>query len=440
MIKNFKIEVLILALLFFSIYFSYNFDSSLYFFFKDLNNEKHYSYLVDFFKQITVLGDSKWYFVFLVVAFFFLKLMKKSTHFNDHKINIKKIISLVVFLFASLLLSGAITQTLKHIFGRPRPNYAFDGVAEFSFFNLSSNFHSFPSGHASTIFTISIFLSILLPRIKYLFIFLACLVALSRIVVGAHFFSDIVAGLCVAFIGIKLARLIQKKYFSLDPLSYTFSLLNKNSFLLIIFWIMLVLLFTIGSSIDLFITSLFYLGGQEFVLQSFYKITIFFRKFLLPAIIIYILFLPILSFLLPIKKIYFNYKFVVKDLLFLWTISFFNLLLIVNLALKNFWGRGRPGDVFEFGGSNDFSPWYEFSNTCLSNCSFVSGDSAVGFSLAALFVLTKKYEYLWASVVLGFSIGLIRIMEGGHFFSDVVMSSVVIYLLVFLEGKFFYKK
>ena len=223
MIKKFKIELFVLVLLFFSIYFSYNFDSSLYFFFKNLNNQEHYSYLIDFFKQVTVLGDSKWYFISFVIVFFFLKAIQKSYYFTNYLENIKKINTLLVFLFIALLSSGVITQILKHIFGRPRPNYAFDGVSEFSFFNLSSNFHSFPSGHASTIFTISIFLSLIMPKIKYLFIFLALIVALSRIAVGAHFFLDIVAGACVAFMGIKIATLIQRKNFSINSLCVSFS-------------------------------------------------------------------------------------------------------------------------------------------------------------------------------------------------------------------------
>ena len=56
-------------------------------------------------------------------------------------------------------------------------------------------------------------------------------------------------------------------------------------------------------------------------------------------------------------------------------------LVFVNLVLKNFWGRARPNDVLELGGKEVFSPWYEMSNACLTNCSFVSGDASVGFSI-----------------------------------------------------------
>ena len=134
------------------------------------------------------------------------------------------------------------------------------------------------------------------------------------------------------------------------------------------------------------------------------------------------------SIFLPTKKFYFGYRFKFADIVFLWVSNIFNLLIIINFFLKNVWGRARPGDILQLGGKENFTAWYQISDSCSSNCSFVSGDASVGFSIIALYFLTKKEVFFWLSLFLGCSLGLIRIMEGGHFLSDIVMSAVILYL------------
>ena len=129
-----------------------------------------------------------------------------------------------------------------------------------------------------------------------------------------------------------------------------------------------------------------------------------------------------------------------KEVWFIFASVFINLLILVNLVLKNMWGRARPNDILQFGGKESFSPWFELSNACNTNCSFVSGDAAVGFSLIILFFITKNKIFFWGSLVAGLSIGLIRILEGGHFFSDVIMSGLIVYLLTSVQFYFFKKK
>ena len=99
--------------------------------------------------------------------------------------------------------------------------------------------------------------------------------------------------------------------------------------------------------------------------------------------------------------------------------------------LKNFWGRARPNEILELDGDSDFTPWYQITSQCESNCSFVSGDASVGFSLIVFYFLIKKEIYLWLALVFGLAIGSIRILEGGHFISDVIISGLVIFYLIF---------
>ena len=53
---------------------------------------------------------------------------------------------------------------------------------------------SFPSGHAATSFACAVVLAGLVPRVRGVVIVLATLVALSRLYVGVHFPTDVLAG------------------------------------------------------------------------------------------------------------------------------------------------------------------------------------------------------------------------------------------------------
>lgn len=61
---------------------------------------------------------------------------------------------------------------------------------------------SFPSGHTITAFAVAVSLSLFYPNMAIGLIFCAVSVGASRILLGMHFLSDVVAG---AFIGIALA-------------------------------------------------------------------------------------------------------------------------------------------------------------------------------------------------------------------------------------------
>ena len=77
---------------------------------------------------------------------------------------------------------------------------------------MNHAFHSFPSGHTSTIFIVALTLSLLTPKIKYFYLFFALIVGFSRVVVGAHYLTDVIGGIAIAFIGLKLTLWIFNKF------------------------------------------------------------------------------------------------------------------------------------------------------------------------------------------------------------------------------------
>jgi lipid A 4'-phosphatase len=112
--------------------------------------------------------------------------------------------------------------------------------------------------------------------------------------------------------------------------------------------------------------------------------------------------------------------------------------LVVNVALKDNFGRARPRDVTEFGGHKSFTPAFVISRECRTNCSFSSGDAAGGFfSLALVFALARRRR---AALVAGLAIGIVeslaRISSGAHFFSDTGVSFFV--MLITADVLYFY--
>ena len=53
--------------------------------------------------------------------------------------------------------------------------------------------------------------------------------------------------------------------------------------------------------------------------------------------------------------------------------------IVTNLIFKDHWGRPRPIDVTEFGGSDRFMPWWDPRGPCANNCSFVAGEPSGAF-------------------------------------------------------------
>ncbi|TWI68166.1 lipid A 4'-phosphatase [Desulfobotulus alkaliphilus] len=118
--------------------------------------------------------------------------------------------------------------------------------------------------------------------------------------------------------------------------------------------------------------------------------------------------------------------------------------LVVNFIFKDHWGRARPVQIESFGGKALFTPAFVMAGECQRNCSFASGHaSAAAWLLClALFARIRKYKKQmiaagWLYFVL---VGMGRIVQGGHFLSDVIFALLFVYMVaVFLERAFWPK-
>ena len=108
----------------------------------------------------------------------------------------------LAYLKAQLVVSLAVVRVLKIAVGRARPgkNPAFD------FFSLDFSHNGFPSGHATDAFVSGMFLYYLLKQsggdhYRFLPLVYAFLIAASRVFVGAHYPSDVAAGMAIGVMG-----------------------------------------------------------------------------------------------------------------------------------------------------------------------------------------------------------------------------------------------
>jgi len=146
--------------------------------------------ITDFFGIVTEFGISTWYLAGSLALFFIFRFLYRQRIYAHR----------ALFLFVSVAASGIITNIIKMIIGRYRPEMFFEkGLYGFEFFQIDSTLVSFPSGHATTAFSLAYALSLFSLRYRMLLFSFALAVAASRVIITAHYFSDVVVG---AYIGI----------------------------------------------------------------------------------------------------------------------------------------------------------------------------------------------------------------------------------------------
>jgi len=117
--------------------------------------------------------------------------------------------------------------------------------------------------------------------------------------------------------------------------------------------------------------------------------------------------------------------------------------LVVNAGFKDHWGRARPRDVSEFSGEKSFTPALQPTDQCERNCSFVAGHPSVVFWLAVLGFAAaarrRRNRIFATAAVLGLVAGFGRIVQGGHFLSDVVFSGIAVFAVIWVLATYVFR-
>ena len=176
--------------------------------------------IVDFFGIVTEFGISTWYLVGSFALFLFYRFLRRRPIYAHR----------ALFLFSSVAVSGIVSNILKVLIGRYRPEMFFEkglygiNFLNFSFSNFSHGLTSFPSGHTATTFSLAWALVLFFPPARIPLLCFAVLVGASRVIITSHYLSDALGG---AFVGIMSVLFLKEIIGSLDrKFSWGFKLDN----------------------------------------------------------------------------------------------------------------------------------------------------------------------------------------------------------------------
>lgn len=146
-----------------------------------------------------VLKLSRWFFWWPVIAAALAVALRRGERTR-----------LVVTCLLTLVIGAALLYTLKNAIGRARPDEHF-GAYAFHPFGFVDGFDSFPSGHTTEYFILAIMIGMSFPKLRHFSLIAAVLAATSRVAQDRHFGSDILGGVLLAIVSVRLAILLAER-------------------------------------------------------------------------------------------------------------------------------------------------------------------------------------------------------------------------------------
>jgi undecaprenyl-diphosphatase len=174
-------------------------------------------WIIDLFDDITDFGKSGWFLWPLGLLFIALAALPPTLTPISQRV-LAAVMVRVGFLFTAIAVPGLFVTIVKRMIGRARPNVG--GSLDpflFSPFKWEAAYAGMPSGHATTAFAVLVAFGTLWPRARTALLIYAVLIAISRVVVTAHYPTDVLAGALVGAVGAMMVR----RYFALRRLGFS---------------------------------------------------------------------------------------------------------------------------------------------------------------------------------------------------------------------------
>lgn len=160
--------------------------------------------VVDVFNEITDYGRGAWPLTPLGV----LLLVSPALSFPWLRHMSRGVLTMAAvrlgYMFAAIALTGLADTIIKRIIGRVRPS----AFGPFAYEPLSwrSEYASLPSGHSTNVFATLVAIGLIFPRARPFLWIYALVIAASRVIVSAHFPSDVIAGAAFGAFGAIVVR------------------------------------------------------------------------------------------------------------------------------------------------------------------------------------------------------------------------------------------
>lgn len=155
---------------------------------------------------LSLLGAPKLWLAISLLGFAVFALLNEKNGLAIHKLSI--------LYFSSAIFGAELLGTIIKIgLGRARPILFFQhNIYGLHFFSLLRDYNSTPSGHALCIFTVAAMASCFYRRFTGIFMFIALVIGLSRVILAEHFLSDVIAGAYLGMLSVYLANKIASTF------------------------------------------------------------------------------------------------------------------------------------------------------------------------------------------------------------------------------------
>jgi len=160
--------------------------------------------LVDTFNEITDFGQSGWFLVPLAILIVLAAALATPAAGRIGSLVLASLAVRFGYLFFAIAVPGLFVTIVKRLIGRVRPS----DVGPFAYVPWSwrNEYASLPSGHSTTAFAAAVAIAALWPKARIPMLIYAAVIALSRVIITAHFVSDVVAAAFVGGFGAILVR------------------------------------------------------------------------------------------------------------------------------------------------------------------------------------------------------------------------------------------
>ena len=160
--------------------------------------------VVDTFNEITDFGQSGWFLVPLAILIVLAAALATPAAGRVTSLVLASLAVRFGYLFFAIAVPGLFVTIVKRLIGRVRPS----DVGPFAYVPWSwrHEYASLPSGHSTTAFAAAVAIAAIWPKARIPMLIYAAIIALSRVIITAHFVSDVVAAAFVGGFGAILVR------------------------------------------------------------------------------------------------------------------------------------------------------------------------------------------------------------------------------------------
>jgi undecaprenyl-diphosphatase len=171
--------------------------------------------VVDTFNEITDFGRSTWFLAPIAVLIVLAAVAATPAGGRVANLVAASAVVRLEFLFLAIAVPGLAVTIIKRLIGRVRPS----DLGPFSYVPWSwrPEYASLPSGHGTTAVAAAIAIGALWPRARVPMWAFAVVIAVSRVVIQAHFASDVIAA---AFVG-AFGAILVRNWFATRRLGFT---------------------------------------------------------------------------------------------------------------------------------------------------------------------------------------------------------------------------